>query len=183
MPASPALRAFCAALSLQLAAASLFGWGIRQGDASGEVAVPANISSANGVVKPGSQLGWGKTDMWCNVAFNPERRVFYAPYNTGHSGIQAILTIDAVTGTIVGNVSMSIGLPQGLATLVYDSGSGLIYGLPLDEGGSSDRVLAVDPATGNTTVVGYFPNGMIGESQMTISGVAVKEIRCVTRCL
>lgn len=100
----------------QSVSAQLYAWGIQQ--FSPEQAIIAVVNGTSST--PSALINVPSTDNQCTVAFNPNSKQFYVPFNTGTGGFQAILSIDADTGNIISNATMTKAVPQTIGTLAFD---------------------------------------------------------------
>jgi hypothetical protein len=142
---------------------SLYGFAIRSTTQKGAERVSiANIDIATGIATYTPKIDSYASDAFCNVAFASSGQgtsggpaylsPAYAPHDLSPSGMayQTLLTIDAASGAVLRNVTLSSLFALPATTWDPASSSVLALGIP-PAGGA--RLLSIDPSTGNVTVV------------------------------
>jgi hypothetical protein len=82
-------------------------------------------------------------------------------------GTATIYDVNTVTGAATN--PRATGVSGGLAGIVYDSGSGIVYGLTASAGDTPNSLLTINPITGATVVVGATGLSQIAEGDIAFN--------------
>lgn len=134
-----------------VASATLYGFAIHSaGPKNHHVGVAVIDPTDGSVTYPGTPIDDHASDAFCNVAFRPSPATYYSPTYSNQRGYQDILTIDAATGVVTNNVTMS--LAYAIPASTWDSATSVILAIGIPPAGGAD-IVSIDPQTGVTTVL------------------------------
>lgn len=144
------LRVSTVAACASVASSTLYGFAIHKSTESADFVGVAEFHPADGGITYKGDTKLNPSDAYCNVAFDGTSQQYFAFAYTYDKGYQSILTIDAVSGNVTNNVTMS--LPYSIPESTYDEESGNVIAVGTPPGGGAD-VISISPSTGTTTVL------------------------------